>query len=135
VFVRKSTAVGLCRYVIQTRDVEPEPEPEAPSVSIIDDVLKLKHSYESKREAAITEPLMKQNQIRKQLEELGYEPEPEFLKPATKKAPQGNQPGRNRTLKRFVPSVRSTMNIPFLGTTAENIARKGTRRSPSRRRN
>jgi hypothetical protein len=42
-------------------------------VSIIDDVLKLKHDYESKREAAITELLMQQNKIRKQLGELGYD--------------------------------------------------------------
>jgi hypothetical protein len=71
---------------------EPVPSTEParmPGPVSVDDVLKLKQDYESQREAAIQELLAQRNRIERQLRELGHDPEPAFLKPATvPKAPR-----------------------------------------------
>jgi hypothetical protein len=78
---------------------EPAPPTEAAPAISVDDVLKLKHDYENKREAAIQELLKKRTAIEKafnenlkeiedQLTELGYTREPDFVPvPASKVQP------------------------------------------------
>jgi hypothetical protein len=63
---------------------EPPAPPATATPGIVEDVLRLTKELASKKEAAIQELLRKQSEIRKQLALLGYDPEPEFLKPATK---------------------------------------------------
>jgi hypothetical protein len=84
----------------------PSAEPALPPASIVNDVLKLKHDYESKRETAIAELLKERTAIEKQfnekrteierhLEELGYVREPDWVPvPASRVQPFRSRPAR-----------------------------------------
>jgi hypothetical protein len=110
--------------------VEPPKEPEVqvstlepPNTSLAEDVLKLKHDYESKKEAAIQELLKKGTAIEKafnenskeiegQLAELGYTREPDFVPVPASRV----QPFRRATAKK---SARE-MVCPICTTDPEN---------------
>jgi hypothetical protein len=89
----------------------------------VDDVLKLKHDYESKREAAIAELLKRRTAIEKafnenlaeiehQLEELGYVREPEWVPvPASKVEPFRKPKAKAKSKsagERFCPICNTT---------------------------
>ena len=109
---------------------EPLPSTDpAPAISV-DDVLKLKHDYESKREAAIQELLKRRTAIEKtfnadlaeienHLTELGYTREPEWVPvPASKVQPFRKAKARLKSKsagERFCPICTVDPEKPVLG--------------------
>jgi len=99
---------------------EPVAEPaRMPTPVSVDDVLKLKHDYESKREAAIQELLAQRNRIERQLRELGHDPEPEFLATAPKAGTKA--PAKKRTPK--MPTTPGEKFCPVCNTTGSHDGR------------
>jgi hypothetical protein len=111
--------------------VDPQPvvssEP-APQVSTVADVLRLKHDYESKREAAIQELLKKRTEIEKQfnadlaeiehqLQELGHVREPEWVPvPASKVQPFRKAKAKSKSAtEKFCPICTVDPEKPVLG--------------------
>lgn len=94
----------------------------------MDDVLKLKHDYQSKREAAIAELLQKRTAIEKafnenlseiehQLAELGHVREPEWVPvPASKVRPFRKAKAKSKSAtERFWPICTTDPENPVLG--------------------
>jgi hypothetical protein len=103
-----------------------EPTAEPAQVSIVDEVLSLKRSWESKKEAAIQELLKKRTAIEKafnenlkeiedQLTELGYTREPDFVQvPASRVQPFRKAKAKSAREK-FCPICTTDPEKPVLG--------------------
>ena len=129
---RHRTATEPAHVEVPPQQVTDEPpkEPqtqvstlEPPNPNLVEDVLKLKHDYEAKKEAAIQELLKKRTAIEKalnedlkkiedQLSELGYTREPDFVPVPASRV----QPFRKARAKK---SARE-MVCPICTTDSEN---------------
>lgn len=121
---------------------EPAPQP----VSTVEDVLKLKHDYESKREAAIQELLKKRTAIEKafnenlteiesQLKELGYTKEPDWLPdvpvPASRVQPFRKVKAKSKSAREMIcPICTTDPENPVLGHDGRKHKSQGKRKRP-----
>jgi hypothetical protein len=105
-------------------ELVPPQEPPAPPATatpgIVEDVLRLTKELASKKDAAIQELLRKQSEIRNQLALLGYDPEPDFLKPATK-ARTTKAPAKKRSAK--MPATPGEKFCPVCNSSGSHDAR------------
>jgi hypothetical protein len=101
---------------------------EPPSPNLVEDVLKLEHDYESKREANVHELLKKRTAIEKafnenlkeiedQLTELGYTREPDFVPvPASRVQPFRKAKAKSKSAtEKFCPICTTDPENPVTG--------------------
>ncbi len=110
---------------IASIELEPPNEPPAPPATatpgIVEDVLRLTKELESKRQTAIQELLAQRNRIERQLRELGHDPEPAFVKPATAAKTRTKAPAKKRTPK--MPTTPGEKFCPICNTTGSHDGR------------
>jgi len=125
--------------------VSSEPVPEAKTETAppfsVDDVLKLKHDYESKKDAAIQELLKKRTGIEKafnenlkeiedQLAELGYTREPDFVPVPASRVQPFRKTRAKSAREKFCPICTTDPENPVVGHDGRAHRSQGKRKRP-----